>query len=103
MSLFTEILNGKTDGEILYEDDVCFAIKDKYPDAPLHLLVIPKKEIVSIKTIEENDLEIVSRLIFVAKNLAKEKGFESYRLQFNIGKKGGQIIDHLHLHILGWC
>jgi histidine triad (HIT) family protein len=86
--------------EILYENEKVVAFKDINPRAPIHLLIVPKKHIDSVKTLEDSDRELVGELIMVAKKIAKEKGIEGYKLVFNVGREGGQIIEHLHLHFL---
>lgn len=101
-TIFQKILDGELPAEKVYEDELCIAIKDLYPKAPLHLLLIPRKAIPSISELQEEDKNLVSHLIFVGKKLAQEKNCEGYRLQFNVGEKGGQVIFHLHLHVMGW-
>jgi len=67
----------------------------------VHNLVVPKEHIESIRHLQANHAEVISRLIFTAKKLAEEAGLKDYKLVFNVGRGGGQIIDHLHLHLLG--
>ncbi len=99
--LFCKIANRELPSEIVFENDKAVAIKDKYPKAPVHILIIPKKHIISINYIEESDKELVGSLFLIAKQIAEEKKLNGYKLLFNVGKEGGQIIDHLHLHLLG--
>lgn len=101
-TVFKKIIDKEIPAEIIYEDDLCIVINDKFPKAPVHLLMIPKKEIPSMKEVGEEDKDLITHLIFVANKLAKEKKLEGYRLQFNVGQKGGQEIFHLHLHLMGW-
>lgn len=101
-TLFQKIIDKEIPADFVYEDELCVAIKDLYPKAPVHLLVIPRKMIPSVMELEEEDKDLVSHLIFIGKKLAKEQGCEGYRLQFNVGEKGGQVIFHLHLHLMGW-
>lgn len=101
-TLFQKMIDGKIPAEFVYEDEKCVAIKDLYPKAPIHLLVIPRKPIPSVKELKEEDKDLVSHLFFVGKQLAEEYKCEGYRLQFNVGEKGGQVIFHLHLHLMGW-
>jgi histidine triad (HIT) family protein len=101
-SLFQQIRDGETPGEIVYSDDQVFAIKDKFPDAPLHLLVIPHKLTPILEEITEEDRELMSHMIYVARELAHKHACRGYQLKYNVGHKGGQIIWHLHLHVLGW-
>ena len=101
-TLFQRIIDKEIPGEFIYEDEKCVVIRDIYPKAPVHLLVIPKKVITSIATLEEADYPLVSHLIKIGKQMAEMEKCEGYRLQFNVGEKGGQVIFHLHLHVMGW-
>lgn len=101
-TLFQKIIDKEIPGDFVYEDDLCVAIKDIYPKAPVHLLVIPRKLIPSFSDVTDEDSELISHLMMVGKNLAAEYKCEGYRLQFNVGEKGGQVIFHLHLHMMGW-
>lgn len=87
--------------EIVYESDEILVFKDIKPSAPVHYLVIPKEHIQSIAHLQENHSEIISRVIYAAKLVAEKLGLKGYKLVFNVGREGGQIIDHLHLHLLG--
>ncbi len=98
--LFCKIINKEIPSEIIYEDDNVLAFKDINPKAAVHFLIVPKKHIESIIYLEEVDREIISNLIFTAKKIAEEKNIDGYKLVFNVGRKGGQVIDHIHLHIL---
>lgn len=88
------------DSDIVYEDDNVIAVKDINPEASIHLLIIPKKHINSVNEVEKEDRELMGDLILAAKDIAKEKNLNGYRLMINVGRKGGQIIDHLHMHLL---
>ncbi len=101
-TLFEKIIDREIPADFVYEDELCVAIKDLYPKAPLHFLVIPKKAVPSIADLEGADAQLVSHLIFTAKMLAEKNNCAGYRLQFNVGEKGGQVIFHLHLHLMGW-
>ncbi|MFT7184208.1 MAG: histidine triad (HIT) family protein [Oceanicoccus sp.] len=101
-TLFQKIIDGEIPGEFLYRDDSCVVIQDKYPDAPVHLLVIPHKPIKSIAHLEEEDAALVAHMVMVAKKMAKEQECKGYKLLFNVGEKGGQVVFHLHLHLMGW-
>lgn len=98
--LFCKITNKKAPAEIVYEDEKSCAFKDINPKAPTHLLIVPKKHIESIDHLKAKDKELMGELILVAKKIAKEKKLEGYKLQINVGRPAGQIIDHLHLHLL---
>lgn len=99
--IFCEIAAGRSPASVEYEDERVVAFQDIYPKAPLHLLIIPKKHIPSVVDLEAADADLVSHMIFVAKQLAEQRHLRGYKLIFNVGKEGGQIIFHLHLHLLG--
>jgi histidine triad (HIT) family protein len=101
--LFCQIIRREKPAEIVYEDAVVTAFKDKYPHAPVHLLIVPRKHIRSINDLTAEDLGIVSAMIFKAKDLALEFGVSQtgYRLSFNVERGAGQVIWHLHLHLTG--
>ena len=102
-TLFEKIIDGEVPGDFVHKDDICVAIKDINPKAPVHYLIVPRKPIPGIHELDENeDWPIVTHLFKVAKGLAESESCEGYRLQFNVGEKGGQIIPHLHLHLMGW-
>lgn len=84
--------------EIVYEDDKILTFKDINPKAPIHFLIVPKKHIESIKSL--NSERIVDSLILAAKKIAEKNKISGYKLVFNVGREGGQLIDHLHLHFL---
>jgi len=101
-TIFEKIINKEIPATILYEDDQVIAIKDKFPKAPVHLLIISKKVIESFQKIEKKDLPIIAKMIEVSQKLAKEFQIDkAYRIVSNIGEKAGQSIFHLHFHLLG--
>ncbi len=102
-SLFTKILNGEIPGDIVYQDEKCFAIKDISPQAPVHLLIIPKKEIVSVGHADDSDKEVLGHMLLIARDLARDLNLtdRGFRLVANIGDEGGQTVPHLHIHLLG--
>ncbi len=99
--VFCKIATEEIPADFVYEDEQVFVIKDIRPSAPIHYLVIPKEHIQSIIHLEDNHQEIISKLIFTAKGAAEKLGLKGYKLVFNVGREGGQMIDHLHLHLLG--
>ncbi len=101
-SVFTKILRGEIHGEILYQDDLCAAIRDIQPQAPVHVLIFPKKEIRSVAQASAGDQEILGRLLLVAAQVARDLGISErgYRLVVNTGSDGGQTVSHLHVHLL---
>ncbi len=102
-SLFTKILKGEIPGEILHQDEHCFVIRDIDPKAPVHLLIIPKKEIQSIAHSNDEEASLLGHLLLVGRDMAKKMGVADtgYRLITNIGEQGGQSVPHLHIHLLG--
>lgn len=100
--IFCRIIEKKIPATIVYEDELVLAFKDLNPQAPVHLLIVPKKHISEIYDITEADRELIGQLFFVAKTLAAQKGLErdGYRLVINNGKGAGQTVFHVHLHLL---
>ena len=101
--VFCNIVNHTLNSEILFENENLIVIRDILPKAPVHLLVIPKKHVLSVNHLEENEKPVVGEMIFVAKQMAEKFGVSEtgYKLVFNVGRDGGQVIPHLHLHLLG--
>lgn len=101
--IFCKILAKEIPSEIVYEDDLCFAFKDINPKAPIHLLVVPKEHIPMASDLKEGEHDhLMSHMFNVANKLAADNEAEGYRIQFNVGEKGGQEIFHLHMHLMGW-
>lgn len=102
-TIFGKIIRKEIPAEIVYEDEEVLAFKDIAPQAPIHILIIPKKEIPTANDIEETDAPLIGKLFLVAKKLAKEFGIDEsgYRLVINCNKDAGQAVYHLHLHLLG--
>lgn len=98
--LFCKIAKGGLPSTKQYEDDKLFAFDDIHPKAKIHILIIPKEHIESIKHIELIHKELVGEMFLAAQKIAKEKNMEGYRLVINVGREGGQVVDHLHLHLL---
>ena len=100
-TLFEKIINREIPSDILYEDDLSFVIKDINPQAPTHLLIIPKKVIPKLSDASKDDQIILGHLMLVAGKIADELGLdETFRLVVNNGAKAGQSVFHLHLHLL---
>jgi len=97
--IFCKIANKLAPTEILYEDEKIVAFKDINPLAPVHILIIPKKHIPSVDHVELEDKALLGELILAARKIAKEKGLEGYKLQINVGRSAGQLVDHLHIHL----
>ena len=102
-SVFTKIIKREAPATIVYEDDDIIAFVPLRLQAPVHLLIVPKKEIPTINDVEEEDALVLGKMFLVAKKLAKEKGIAEtgYRLSMNINEAAGQSVFHLHMHILG--
>ena len=101
--IFCKIINGEMSTKFLYENDTLVVFKDINPVAPVHLLIVPRKHIRSINDLTEEDKKIVSETIMTGRDMAKQEGVakSGYKLLFNVERGGGQIIFHLHLHLLG--
>lgn len=101
--LFCKIIKGEINSKKVYEDKNVFAFEDINPQAPIHILIVPKKHISSLNDLNEEDKEIVGDIFLAAKKIAKEKNIDKsgYRTVFNTGPDAGQAVFHLHLHLLG--
>lgn len=102
-TLFTKIIKREIPAKIEYEDDFVLAFHDIEPQAPLHVLIVPKKQIPTINDLSENDIELMGRIVYAAKIIAKNNGIsdDGYRLVFNCNKGAGQSVFHIHCHLLG--
>jgi histidine triad (HIT) family protein len=100
--LFCKFADGTVPTTAVYEDDLVLAIPDIRPQAPVHFLVIPKEHIASLADADEDQGEVLGRLLDVAAQVARGQGLKNgYRVVINTGEDGGQTVDHLHLHVLG--
>jgi histidine triad (HIT) family protein len=101
--IFCRIVAGEVPANIVYQDEGFLAFRDILPRAPTHVLIIPKTHITSVAELAEEQQEIAGRLIIIAKNLAEREGIakKGYRLVINCGYEGGQLVPHLHLHLIG--
>ena len=101
--VFCQIVAGKIPSEILYQDEEVIAFRDINPQAPTHLLIIPRKHIPSLAHITQAESSLTGHMVNIANQLAKREGVveSGYRLVINCGKEGGQLVPHLHLHLLG--
>jgi histidine triad (HIT) family protein len=102
-TIFTKILSGEIPSEEVYSDDEFYAFRDINPQAPTHILVIPRKPIPKISDASAEDAELLGKLVLVANRIAAEEGLDQdgFRYVINCGPGGGQEVYHLHLHILG--
>jgi histidine triad (HIT) family protein len=100
--LFCSIIRGEAKSKKVYEDDRAFAFEDIRPQAPTHVLIVPKRHIIDVKNAKPEDAEDIGYLNIVAAKIARERGIEDgYRTVFNVGPRAGQSVFHLHLHLLG--
>jgi len=101
--IFCKIINKEISADILYEDQDLVVFKDIKPKAPIHYLIVPKQHIKSVNDLKEENKDLISNMFLTAKKIADKLGIKDkgYKLIFNVGRGGGQIVDHLHLHILG--
>lgn len=101
-TLFSKIIRREIPADIVYEDDLAIAFRDISPQAPTHILVIPKQIIPRVSDAEDSDQALLGHLLLTVKKVAAQEGLANgYRVVINNGNDGGQTVDHLHLHILG--
>ena len=101
-TIFSKIIRGEIPADIVYEDEQAIAIKDIHPQAPTHILVIPKKPIPRLSEATESDRDLLGHLLLTVKQVAEQAGLKNgYRVVINNGADGGQTVNHIHLHILG--
>ena len=101
-TIFSKIIRREIPAEIVYEDDLAIAFKDIHPQAPIHILVIPKQAIAQLADAESQDHALMGHLLLTVKRVAQQAGLDNgYRVVINTGLDGGQTVNHLHLHILG--
>ena len=101
-TIFKRIIDGELPAKIVYQDDRCLAFHDIAPQAPTHVILIPRKEIPSLKEVEPGDESLLGHLVVVIGELARQLQLDDgYRVIVNCGAYGGQTVDHLHFHLLG--
>jgi histidine triad (HIT) family protein len=101
-NVFQQIIAGEIPADIIHEDQQCLAFHDIAPQAPTHILIIPRKPIRSVADLEDEDGQLIAHLWMVIRKLADQLGLENgYRVVVNCGKDGGQEVEHLHYHLLG--
>lgn len=101
-SIFTKIINRQIPAKIVYETEELIAFEDINPQAPLHILIVPKKEIPTINDLNEQDSELIGKIALAAKRIASDNGYSEsgYRLVFNCNEDAGQTVFHIHCHLL---
>ncbi|MCI0506234.1 MAG: histidine triad nucleotide-binding protein [Gammaproteobacteria bacterium] len=101
-TIFSRIIDRELPADIVYEDDDCLAFKDIHPQAPMHILIIPKKPIAKLADAAVEDQQLLGHLMLKAAEIAEQQGYgKAFRLVVNNGSGAGQAVFHLHLHILG--
>ena len=100
-TIFDKILSGEIPCEEVFSDEKCLAFKDITPQAPTHILIIPRKAISSLNEINDDDQELLGHLLIKATEIAKAAGLKSWRTVINTGEEAGQTVFHLHIHIIG--
>jgi histidine triad (HIT) family protein len=102
-TIFSKIIRGEADADIVYQDDRVTCFRDINPVAPVHILIVPNKEIATVNDLTDEDQALVGYLLLTAKRLAREAGIHEsgYRLIINRNRDGGQVVDHLHMHLVG--
>jgi len=101
-TIFSKIINREMEADIVFEDDQCLAFRDINPQAPMHILLIPKKPIVKLADAQTEDQALLGHMMLIAGEIARAEGFaDAFRLVANNGEKVGQSVFHLHFHIMG--
>ena len=101
-TIFKKIIDGDIQADIVLENDHCIAFRDVNPQAPVHVLVIPKKEVLNVAKLDDGDQQLAGQLLLTVRDVAKKLGLDDgYRVVANCGSDGGQSVDHLHFHVLG--
>ena len=100
-TIFQKIIDKEIPADIVYEDEEALAVRDIQPQAPTHVLVIPRKPIANVAAMDAGDKELLGHLLWVAGEVARQEGLEDYRLVTNNGEGAGQSVFHLHVHLLG--
>ena len=100
--IFCKIIGGEIPSNAIYEDDNVFAFEDLNPQAPLHVLIIPKQHIATINDLDKDNADVIGKLYLAAKKIAADAGYsdDGYRVVMNCGESAGQTVFHIHLHLL---
>ena len=101
--IFCKIVAGEIPSDTVHQDEEIIAFRDINPQAPVHIVIIPRQHIASLSRLSQSDSALVGRMVAVANSLAEKEGIaeKGYRLVINCGKEGGQLVPHLHLHLVG--
>jgi histidine triad (HIT) family protein len=102
-TIFSKIIDGELPADIMYKDEQVTAFRDINPQAPIHVLIVPNKEIATVNDIAEEDEQLIGHMVTVAKRIAEQEGIseKGYRLLINCNRDGGQVVFHLHMHLFG--
>ena len=102
-TLFTRIIRGEIPADVVYEDDLCIAFRDIHPQAPVHVLLVPKEVVSGLQTAAPAHRDLLGHLMLVVHRIAEQEGIgeSGYRCVVNAGPDGGQEVEHLHIHLLG--
>lgn len=102
-TIFTKIIAGEIPADIVYQDDEILAFRDINPQAPVHVLIIPKIDIATVNDIQPDQAELIGKLVLAAQKIAADEGIaeDGFRLVINCNKHGCQVVFHLHMHLLG--
>ncbi len=100
-TIFGRILRGEIPCDQVYADDHCIAFRDVAPQAPVHLLVIPREHVVNLADAQDSQAELLGHLLLVAARVARQEGLDAFRTVINSGAEAGQTVFHLHVHVLG--
>ena len=102
-TIFMKIIRGEAPADVVYRDERVTCFRDINPAAPVHILIVPNKEIATVNDLGEEDESLAGHMILTARRLAREAGIDEggYRLIINCNRDGGQVVDHLHLHLMG--
>ncbi len=102
-TIFSKIINRELPAEIVYEDDDILAFRDINPQAPVHILVVPKVEIATTNDIQPAQAELIGNMVLVAQKIARQEGIaeDGYRLVMNCNQHGGQVVYQIHIHLVG--
>lgn len=98
--IFCKISSGEMDTDFVFEDDQCVVFNDINPKAKTHLLIVSKRHLPSLADAQEKDAKLLSHMLLVARDIAKEKELKGYKVQIHTGKEGGQEIFHIHYHLM---
>ena len=98
--VFCNIGRGEIKIDFIFKDEEIMAFNDINPSAPVHILIVPIRHLASVINLSDEDKDLAGKMILKARDIAKERNLDGYKLIFNVGRTGGQIVDHLHLHLL---